>query len=150
MNEHLCLTELTSVTPSQLFNHKRLPEKPLQRSKGGRDVFAVPLSSQPPPPLQSEPAVAAVEPFRMTKPQRPLSAYNFYFKKERERMADQKKKENRGREGGAKVGFAQMGKMIGKSWKLITSTDKAPLVKVRRSPRKRVPCRTTSWKTTWF
>ncbi|GMH89010.1 hypothetical protein TrVE_jg13176 [Triparma verrucosa] len=133
-------------TYDELFNHKRLPEKPLQRSKGGRDVFAVPLSSQPPPPLQSEPAVAAVEPFRMTKPQRPLSAYNFYFKKERERMANQKKKENRGREGGAKVGFAQMGKMIGKSWKLITSTDKAPLVKLAAEDKQRYDSEMAAWK----
>lgn len=48
------------------------------------------------------------------KPKRPLSAYNLFFKKERERLVNSK----------AKIGFANMARNIAAKWKTLQDSDK--------------------------
>jgi len=131
----------------ELFSHQKLPKKPnLPRSQGSRNVFEAPLSSISPSPIHTEPSVGAPpspNPLRMKKPTRPLSAYNFYFKQERERMARAKKEGGRG---GPKIGFSAMGKQIGKSWKLITETEKKPLVELALLDKKRYDIEMIKWR----
>lgn len=92
--------------------------------------------------LKQRPAAAAKRPSKKKpkdKPKRPLSAYNFFFKEEREKILkvvlaeDPEKVENdpesedylsddmvgRLRKEGGKVSFEEMGKLIGQRWKNI-------------------------------
>lgn len=52
-------------------------------------------------------------------PKRPLSAYNFFFQKERAYIYQQQLKE-----GQNKIGFQELGKIIGKRWQLLTKQER--------------------------
>lgn len=57
-------------------------------------------------------------------PERPLSAYNVFFKAERRRLMDEQDVHHKGRSTKGKISFEELGKRIGKSWQLLTPEEK--------------------------
>mmetsp|Transcript_27979 Transcript_27979/g.65789 ORF Transcript_27979/g.65789 Transcript_27979/m.65789 type:complete len:575 (-) Transcript_27979:256-1980(-) len=72
------------------------------------------------------------------KPNRPLSAYNLYFRKERAIMlgdAAEKPEQEQGkkrvhRKTHGKIGFAEMAKIIGAKWKILPQEEREEFVKI--------------------
>ena len=62
-----------------------------------------------------------------TKPRRPLSAYNFFFKDSRERLLKLStvRPEGKPRHSHGKIGFAELARTIASSWKNISEEEKA-------------------------
>jgi len=107
-------------------------EKTSELSKK-RPAESSPERSPPSAPSTQQKKSKPTKQFRTKKPKdmprRPLSAYNLYFREERERLiaevADRALREGREREGESyrppkrppKIGFEEMAKIIGKRWK---------------------------------
>jgi HMG-box domain len=98
---------------------------------GGESTHA--SGSTPANPLAARPEQAEQAPV-LSKPRRPLSAYNLYFKDERLRLVGERqgsktsKKSSSGRraaKGTAGVGFAQMARAISATWKQLDPETRA-------------------------
>ena len=85
----------------------------------------------PPPPTTSGTGTttSSISSRRKKKPKgmpkRPLSAYNLFFQSQRLKILDES-----GSAGGRKVGFEELGRVIGKKWKSLGSNDKKIYVKL--------------------
>lgn len=70
------------------------------------------------------------------KPKRPLSAYNIFFKQEREKLVKD----------GKKVGFANMAKLISKLWKSLDEEGRKEFVAAAEIEQKRYRAAVKEWK----
>lgn len=61
-----------------------------------------------------------------TKPKRPLSAYNWFFQTERQRILDETptRKEGKPRRSHGKIGFADLARMIAAKWKSLSKEER--------------------------
>ncbi len=88
------------------------------------------------------------------KPNRPLSAYNLFFRKERalmlgddlEKTEPEKGKKRVHRKTHGKIGFAQMARIIGAKWKTLPEEEKSEFEEVAGKEKKRYSEELTSWK----
>jgi len=88
------------------------------------------------------------------KPNRPLSAYNLYFRKERALMlgdAAEKTDQEEGkkrvhRKTHGKIGFAEMARIIGAKWKSLPEEDKVEFVKVAAVEKERYAKDLAKWR----
>jgi len=88
------------------------------------------------------------------KPNRPLSAYNLYFKKERARMlgdAAEKTEPEQGkkrvhRKTHGKIGFAEMARIIGAKWKTLSDDEKEEFVKVAATEKEKYAKDLANWR----
>lgn len=88
------------------------------------------------------------------KPNRPLSAYNLYFRKERAIMlgdAAEKTDQEQGkkrvhRKTHGKIGFAEMARIIGAKWKALPPEDKEEFVKVAVVEKERYAKSLAKWR----
>jgi HMG-box domain len=86
---------------------------------------------------------------QLERPRRPLSAYNLFFQRERERMLHDIKhtttEPRRSRSG--KIGFADMARAVAQRWKTINKEDKAIFEYMANVERKRYFIAIEQWKT---
>jgi hypothetical protein len=88
------------------------------------------------------------------KPNRPLSAYNLFFRKERalmlgddvEKADPEKGKKRVHRKTHGKIGFAQMARIIGAKWKTLPEEEKSEFEEVAGKEKKRYSEELGSWK----
>ena len=88
------------------------------------------------------------------KPNRPLSAYNLYFRKERaimlgdaaEKTDQEEGKKRVHRKTHGKIGFAEMARIIGAKWKSLPDEDKVEFVKVAAVEKERYAKDLAKWR----
>lgn len=88
------------------------------------------------------------------KPNRPLSAYNLYFKKERGIMLGDaaelgdaepgKKRVHRKTHG--KIGFAEMARLIGQKWKQLSDEEKKPFEEIAKKEKEKYAVLLSDWR----
>jgi HMG (high mobility group) box len=88
------------------------------------------------------------------KPNRPLSAYNLFFRKERalllgddaDKAEQEKGKKRVHRKTHGKIGFAQMARIIGAKWKTLPEEEKSEFEEVAGKEKKRYAEELAGWK----
>jgi hypothetical protein len=88
------------------------------------------------------------------KPNRPLSAYNLFFQKERASMLGEDAKEHEAEKGQkrvhrkthGKIGFAEMARIIGAKWKTLNDEEKKEFTEVAAKEKKRYADELAVWK----
>lgn len=99
--------------------------RPRRTKKAKRNVYYSPSSSSETENTNIEKPSAKKRAGRKKKrkgaPNRPLSAYNFFFKQERMRLKNLSSSSDH-----PKIGFSSMGKIIGTNWKSMSEKAKAP------------------------
>jgi HMG-box domain len=114
----------------------------------------LPLTTAGPPPPPSTPAVLHTGAF-LEKPKRPLSAYNIFFKIERQRMIEEQEEQHAAvvvAKGcgwparAPKIGFAAMARTISQRWKTIDPLDKQELEYIAAVGRQRYYEEVEEWR----
>lgn len=82
------------------------------------------------------------------KPKRPLSAYNLFFKQEREKMLKDMpiRKEGKPRRSHGKIGFADLARSIASKWKNTTKEDRAVFDRMAMVDKDRYQREMQEWK----
>ena len=88
------------------------------------------------------------------KPNRPLSAYNLYFKKERaimlgdaaEKVDQEPGKKRVHRKTHGKIGFAEMAKIIGAKWKKLPEEEKEEFIKIAAKKKEQYAIDLEKWR----
>lgn len=64
------------------------------------------------------------------KPKRPLTAYNFFFQEQRQKLLDEFPAPKKGKRGGkrshGRVGFAELAHLVSNKWRSITAMERLP------------------------
>lgn len=110
------LKNIAAMSSGFLDSDEELDNDALQQAAKSGETYEVSKSSAEPKSKDDR-----------TKPKRPLSAYNWFFQTERQRILEETptRKEGKPRRSHGKIGFADLARMIAAKWKSLSKEERA-------------------------